>query len=127
MAESMIQIVERPGSDLFHRLQAAMRGGDLRTFQVEKRGRKVLHSASPGWMNWTHAEGVIHGTILSPQRKGMEWKLLSALVGRLADRYAADILFMVIHFPTLAGPAAAAGGERRARSARARPVRSRGR
>lgn len=119
MAESMIQIVERPGSDLFRRLQAAMRGGDLRTFKVEKRGRKVLHSASPGWMNWTHAEGVIHGTILSPQRKGMEWKLLSAFVGRLADRYAADILFLVIHFPTLAGPGSAppAGKTRRRRAA----------
>jgi hypothetical protein len=83
-----LQIVERPGSKLFHILKKAMRAGDLRTFSLQKRGWKVVHDKYPGWMNWSYGEGVISCEILSPKKQGAEWQILSALVGRLAQRYA---------------------------------------
>jgi hypothetical protein len=83
-----VQIIERPGVDLFRALKTAMRTGDLRTFSLEKRGRKVVHERYPGWMNWSCGAGAITCEILSPQKPGSEWQILSALVGRLAHKYA---------------------------------------
>lgn len=82
-----VQIVEKEGADLFETLKAAMREGDLRTFYLEKRGRKVTHGNAPGWINWDARMGVITCEILSPQKPGREWQILSNLIGRLADRY----------------------------------------
>jgi hypothetical protein len=82
-----VQIIERPGSDLFGVLKAAMREGDLRTFSLVNRGRKVVHSTSPGWMNWSYSEGIVTCEILSPQRPDSEWQFLRAWIGRLADKY----------------------------------------
>ncbi len=107
MATVLLQIVEKPGAELFHELQAAMRAGTLQTFLLEKRGRKVVHknAAYPGWMNWSFQHGVITATILSPNKPGAEWKLLSAFVGRLADRYADRIATLSIQFASEPKPA----------------------
>ena len=96
-----LQIVERPGSKLYQRMLAAMRHGDLKTFKAQKRGRKVVHTNAsyPGWMNWRESKGVITAEILSPMKPGGEWRFLSALIGRLADRYAADVHSINIQFP----------------------------
>jgi hypothetical protein len=83
-----VQIVERPEGQLFATLKRAMRGGDLRTFSLEKRGRKVVHQRYPGWMNWSYGEGAITCEILSPHKAQGEWQFLGALVGRLADKFA---------------------------------------
>ena len=100
MATVQLQIVERPGAELFTKLQTAMRDGTLHTFYLQKRGRKVVHknAAYPGWMNWSWQHGVITATILSPNKPGSEWKLLSAFVGRLADRFAGDIAALSVQF-----------------------------
>lgn len=82
-----VQILERPDSDLFKTLKRAMRGGDLRTFSLEKRGWKVVHQRYPGWMNWSYGQGAITCEILSPRKPEGEWQFLGALVGRLADKY----------------------------------------
>jgi hypothetical protein len=87
-----VQIVERPGSDLFAVLKSAMRDGDLRTFSLEKRGWKVVHDRYPGWMNWSSGHGAISCEIRSPQKPDSEWQFLSALVGRLAHKYNAAVL-----------------------------------
>jgi hypothetical protein len=103
MATVFLQIIEKPGMDLLGTLQAAMRDGTLHTFLLEKRGKKVVHknAAYPGWMNWSRQHGVITATILSPNKPGAEWKLLSAFVGRLADRYADRIASLSIQFAAL--------------------------
>lgn len=96
-----LQIIERHDAHLHRTLIDAMRSGELRTFVATKRGRKVTH-ANPsyhGWMNWSYAEGVISCAVLSPQKPGDEWKLLSALIGRLADKYADRIHSIGIQFP----------------------------
>jgi hypothetical protein len=86
-----VQIVERPGSDLFSLLKTELRDGDLRTFSLEKRGWKVVHDRYPGWMNWSCGQGAISCEILSPQKPESEWQFLSALVGRLAHKYDAYV------------------------------------
>jgi hypothetical protein len=103
MATVQLQIVEKPGAGLFAALQTAMRDGTLHTFYLQKRGKKVVHknAAYPGWMNWSQQHGVITATILSPNKPGSEWKLLSAFVGRLADRYADQIASLSIQFAAL--------------------------
>jgi hypothetical protein len=83
-----VQIVKRPGTDLFGALKTAMRHGDLRTFSLQKRGRKVVHEKYPGWMNWSYGQGTIACKIISPRKPDAEWQFLSALVGRLAHKYA---------------------------------------
>ncbi|OFX35650.1 MAG: hypothetical protein A2Z07_10530 [Armatimonadetes bacterium RBG_16_67_12] len=101
-----LQIIERPGAHLHRTLIDAMRSGDLRTFVVTKRGRKVTHKnpSFPGWMNWTGVENVIHCSIMSPQKPGTEWRLLHALIGRLADKYADRIHSIGIQFPDARAP-----------------------
>ena len=84
-----MQIVERPGADLFRALKRAIRSKDLRTFALEKHGTRVVHVRSPGFMNWTPTPGVIACEIRSPKEQGKEWQFLSNLIGRLADRYPA--------------------------------------
>ena len=86
-----MQIVERPGVKLFNLLKRAMRSGDLRTFSLERRGTRVVHNRYPGFMSWTHAEGVIACEIRYSKKEDEEWQLLSALVGRLAHRFPAFV------------------------------------
>jgi hypothetical protein len=93
------QIIELQ-ENLYKTLIEAMRSGELRTFSVSKRGRKVTHRNPNyhGWINWSYHEGVIAGEVLSPHKPGSEWKLLSALIGRLTDRYAERIHSINIQF-----------------------------
>ena len=95
------QIIERPGVNLYKTLVAAMREGELRTFLVKKRGRKVQHTneSYPGWMNWSSADGVINCDVISPNKPGREWQFFSAFLGRLADRYPDQIVAINIQFP----------------------------
>ncbi len=86
-----MQIVERPGADLFRLLKRAIRSKDLRTFTLEKKGARVVHVRSPGFMHWTPSPGVIACEIRSPKEEGKEWQLLSAVIGRLADRFSAYV------------------------------------
>jgi hypothetical protein len=102
-----IQIIERDGAHLHRRLLDAMRDGILRTFDARKRGRQVHHISSPGWMNWTHADGVIQCEVLSPRKPGAEWQLFSKFLGRLADRYADSIDAINVQFPAAARAAPA--------------------
>jgi hypothetical protein len=100
-----IQIVEREGAQLLETLKSAIRSGDLRTFQLHRRGRKVTHRSKDyhGWMNWDSRMGVVTCEILSPHKPGQEWKILSSFVGRLADRYAELIRGIGIQFFDEAG------------------------
>ncbi len=94
------QIVELQGSNLYKTLIDAMRSGKLRTFSTTKRGRKVTHTNInyPGWINWSYDNGVITCEVISPRKPGSEWKLLSAMIGRLADKYADSIHSINIQF-----------------------------
>jgi hypothetical protein len=95
------QVIERPGADLYKTLISAMRSGELRTFLVKKRGRKVQHTnvSYPGWMNWSAADGVINCEVISPRKPGREWQFFSAFMGRLADRFADRIIAINVQFP----------------------------
>jgi hypothetical protein len=95
------QIVEQRGADLYRTLVQAMREGDLHTFYVTKRGRRVQHKnpSYTGWMNWLPMDGIIHCEVLSPRKPGAEWRLFSAFMGRLADRYASHIAAVNVQFP----------------------------
>ncbi len=112
-----LQIIERHGTHLHRALIDAMRSGDLRTFVATKHGRKVTHTnpSYTGWMNWSYAEGVISCAVLSPQKPGSEWKLVSALIGRLADKYPDRIHSIGIQFPD-AHPPKPMGKRRRRRT-----------
>ena len=48
-----MQIVERPGMELFRVLKRAIRTKDLRTFTLERHGMRVVHNRYPGYMKWT--------------------------------------------------------------------------
>lgn len=109
-----VRIVERNGADLYQTLVSAMRAGELRTLHVKNRGRKVVHERYPGWVSWSHSQGVINGKVFS-SKTGSEWQLFSALLGRLADKYAASIASIDIQFPE-----AKIGARRRKRTRRAR-------
>ena len=61
-----MQIVERGEAKLFSTLKRAIRSKDLRTFSLEKGGKRVVHVRSPGHMNWITAEGVIACEIRTP-------------------------------------------------------------
>jgi len=95
------QIIERQGADLYKTLVTAMRDGELRTFFVTKRGRKVQHTnlSYPGWMNWSTVDGLIHCEVISPRKPGREWQFFSAFIGRLADRFADRIVAINVQFP----------------------------
>ena len=96
-----LQIVEQPGTDLYRSLIGAMRSGELRTFIVRRRGKRVTHRnpGYSGWIHWSSAGGVISCEVRSPQKPGTEWRLLSALIGRLADKYAGQVHSISIQFP----------------------------
>jgi hypothetical protein len=96
-----LQIIERAGTNLFRTLVRAMRSGDLRTFVIAKRGKRVTHRnpSYSGWINWADSGGVITCEILSPRMPGNEWRLLSALIGRLADKFADSVHSISIQFP----------------------------
>jgi hypothetical protein len=113
-----IQIIERPEADLHRTLVGAMRSGALRTFELKKRGRQVQHKnpSIPGWMKWSHADGIISCEVRSPRKPGGEWHLFSAFLGRLADRYREQILAINVQFPA----ARATGASRTKRRTRRR-------
>jgi len=113
-----LQIVERHGVGLYRTLIKAMRSGELRTFIATRRGKKVTHRnpGYSGWINWSFAGGVISCEILSPRRPGTEWRLLSALIGRLADKFADQVHSISIQFPD--APRAKGTTKRRRRSRR---------
>jgi hypothetical protein len=100
------QIVERAGANLQKTLVDAMRKGELRTFEATRRGRRIQHKnlSYPGWMNWSIAEGIITCEVISPHKPGREWQFFSAFLGRLADRYAEQILAINVQFPASTPP-----------------------
>lgn len=102
------QIVERSGANLYRILRGAMRSKELRTFYLTMRGHRVCHTnpSYTGWMHWSHTDGVITCEVVSPRWPGGEWRLFSAFVGRLADRFADLIHSVNIQFngPSLKGP-----------------------
>jgi hypothetical protein len=71
-------------------------------------------------MNWSVLDGIINCEVISPRKPGREWQFFSAFLGRLADRYADQIVAINIQF---AGPTVPARTARRAKKRR----RSRGR
>jgi len=97
------QLVERPGQHLFGALCSAMAGGDLKTFTLQKRRRKVVHTSYPGWMNWRHESGVVICEVISPAKPGYEWQFFHAFIGRLANRFAPAIHSIAIQFVTQVG------------------------
>ncbi|HWP30218.1 MAG TPA: hypothetical protein VNK96_00600 [Fimbriimonadales bacterium] len=94
----MLRIVERPGSNLFRVMSKAMKTGELRTFALERGGKRVVHKRYPGYMNWSYKSGVITGEIRTPRKEGAEWQFLSALIGMLARKYAPDVEVVEIEF-----------------------------
>ena len=94
-----MQIVERPGANLFSVLKKAMRSGDLRTFSLQRHGKRVVHERYPGWMNWSVGAGAIACEIHSPKQEGTEWQILTAVVGRLAQRFPALVEGINIQLP----------------------------
>ena len=94
------QVVEHYDAGLYRKLLDLMRSGSLQTFSASKRGRKISHVKYPGWINWSHTEGTLTCEVLSPRRPNEEWQLMHAFLGRLAARFAPDIIAINIQFPT---------------------------
>ena len=72
----VLQIVERPSTDLFKKLGDDMRSGKLQTFRVDKRGQRVTHTKYQDscWMDWSYSKGVIVCEVSSNFK--LEWQLL---------------------------------------------------
>ncbi len=94
-----LQIVEQPECELYKELRRAMRSKDLRTFSMQNRGRRFKHMAYAGWINWSHEANVITCVVKNPGNPKVEWQLMHAFLGRLADRYAQYIHSINIQFP----------------------------
>jgi hypothetical protein len=94
------QVIEHEGAGLHRVLLAAMRSGELRTFIVKRRGRRVQHRSPsiPGWLRWSDRGGILLCEIVSPRRPEDEWHLFSAFLGRLAHRYADRIHSISVQF-----------------------------
>jgi hypothetical protein len=92
-----LEIVERKGAKLYKKLIDAMRSGDLRTFVVTDRGKKVTHVRHPGLMRWKESDGVITGTLRGTKGENA-WQLLGAFLGRLAHKYADRVESIEIRF-----------------------------
>ncbi len=116
------QNIERSGAHLYKTLVGAMRAGELRTFEAMRRGRRIQHKnlSYPGWMNWATADGVINCEVVSPHKPGREWQFFSAFLGRLADRYADQIVAINIQFPASATQAPRKAAVRKPRRSRRR-------
>jgi hypothetical protein len=56
--------------------------------------------------------------VISPHKPGREWQFFSAFLGRLADRYAEDILAINIQFPGATAQASRAAVKKRRRASR---------
>ena len=96
-----MQIVERPGMDLYRVLKRAIRSKDLRTFSLERHGDRVVHNRYPGYMKWTAVDGAIACEIRASVAEE-EWQLLSAVVGMLARRFPSEA--ESIHVQLIAPP-----------------------
>ncbi len=94
-----LQIVERDGAGLFAALKEAMRTKELRTFILQKRGKRIVHARYPGWIGWSAGDGVINCEIRSPHKPDAEWQILGAFVGRLAHRYPDRVQSVQIWLP----------------------------
>jgi len=116
------QIFERTGVNLHKTLVDAMRAGELRTFEATKRGRRIQHKnvLYPGWMNWSAHDGMINCEVISPRKPGREWQFFSAFLGRLADRYADQIVGINIQFPATTSESGKRTVKKRRRTARRR-------
>jgi hypothetical protein len=114
------QIFERSGANLHKTLVDAMRAGELRTFEATRRGRRIQHKnlSYPGWMNWSVHDGMINCEVISPRKPGREWQFFSAFLGRLADRYAEDIVSINIQFPNSSAESARVSVKKRRRTRR---------
>jgi hypothetical protein len=116
------QVIEREGAGLHRLLLGAMRSGELRTFVVKRRGRRVQHRSPsiPGWLKWSDSGGILLCEIVSPRSPENEWHLFSAFLGRLAHRYADHIHSISVQFGADAGEAPRRRATRPAASRRAR-------
>jgi hypothetical protein len=116
------QIIERTGANLYRLLVDAMRSGELRTFEAARRGRRIQHKnlSYPGWMNWQVLDGIINCEVISPRIPGREWQFFSAFLGRLADRYADQIVAINIQFSGSTVPARKSRAVKRRRRPRRR-------
>jgi hypothetical protein len=114
------QIIERAGANLHKTLVDAMRAGELRTFKASRRGRRIQHKnvMYPGWMNWFVLDGMINCEVISPRKPGREWQFFSAFLGRLADRYADQIVGINIQFPGATAESGRTIGKKRRRKRR---------
>lgn len=93
------QIVEKPGAGLFGELKKHMKDGTLRTFSLMNRGKKIVHSSSPGWINWVHKKGIITCQVKCPRKPGYDWQIMSKFFGRLTHKYSDKIHSITIQYP----------------------------
>ena len=93
-----LQLVERDGTELYKTRIADMRSGKLEMLIVSPDGRKVTHAKfKKARMNLALEHGVVVGEIkCSAGPDG--WKLLQAVVGRLADKYPDRVESVAIQF-----------------------------
>lgn len=119
------QIVEHYGAGLYRKLLDYMRSGELQTFSSSRRGRKISHVKYPGWINWSNSDGAITCEVLSPRKPNEEWQLMHAFLGRLAARFAPNIIAINIQFPMIPGTGKVAPPKKRGAKKPRRRIRRR--
>jgi len=94
-----VVVTARGGGNLKRAIVEAVRGGELRTFEVYERGRKLRHkqrATHPGYitLDWRAPDllAEIH------EAKGREAMLLGSFVGRLHARFGKQVESVTMRF-----------------------------
>lgn len=90
-----LQIISRDGSDVQAELRAAIQEQRMTTFEIEgiRGGMRLRHKRFKGEVHFLPTRAGAPA-LLSVRSKlaNEEWQLLSALIGRLADRFRSQIV-----------------------------------
>jgi hypothetical protein len=94
-----LQIISRNDADVQGVLRAAIEEGSMKTFEIARirGGLRLRHKRFRGEVRFARSDGPLLVTVRSPKSVD-EWQLLTALIGRLADRFRDQISSISLHF-----------------------------
>jgi hypothetical protein len=120
-----LQIISRNAADVQAALRSAIEEQRMTTFEIERirGGLRLRHKRFRGEVRFHPTDGPLLVTVRSPKSNN-EWQLLSAFIGRLADRFRDQVSSVSIQFQSTSGVARRPGPRRRP-VARRRPKKAR--
>ena len=100
-----LQIISRGDADIQAEIRSAIEEERMKTFEIVRLrgGLRLRHKRFRGEVHFIKSEGPLLITVRS-SKGADEWQLLSALIGRLADRFRDQISSINISFEVKAAP-----------------------